>query len=581
MTLPDFMDAHRPVVRGRRHMVSAGHYLAANAAMAILEAGGNAVDAGAAGGLVLGVVQPELVNVAGVAPIMLYLKERDEIVTIAGLGGWPAKASVEFFMKECGGEIPQSILRTVVPGSPGAWIKAVRLYGTMSFADIAKSATDYARDGFVMYPLLTSKLTEREANYRRYASNAEIFLPGGGVPPVGDLFVQADLGRSLQYMVDEEAAALAKGGDRDAGLQAAHDAFYRGDIARTIVDYHERNGGLMTMADMAGFDAALEPPVSIDYHGIDVYACGPWSQGPVMLQTLEMLKRYNLAGLGHNSVDYIHLMTEAFKLAAADREKYYGDPNFNDVPIDGLLSSDYGDLRRALIDPDRAASGMPPPGDPANLAAIHPDYLEPAAADDGVYALDTSYLCVIDEAGNMFSSTPSDTSSDTEVIPGTGLCPSSRGSQFWLEEGHPSSVEAGKRGRLTPNPAIAMKAGEFAIPFGTPGGDVQCQAMMQTLLNITQFGMNPQTAVEEPRFASFSFPNSFYPHNYLPGRLQIEGRLADGERDTALRERGHDVEAWQSWDWRAGAMCVIRQDMERGILEAGADPRRACYAIGH
>ncbi len=580
MSLPSFMDAYRPVVRGTKHMVSAGHYLAANAAMKVLEAGGNAIDAGVAGGLTLGVVQSELVNVAGVAPIMLYIAETKEVITIAGLGGWPKLANLEFFQQECGGDIPESILRTVVPAAPAAWIKALNLYGSMGFADVAYAAITHARDGFVMYPLMAELIAGKEEKYRRFASNRKIYLPNDRPPEVGDLFVQSDLAGSLQFMADQEAAVLAKGGDRSAGLQAAHNAFYCGDIATTIVDYHLKQGGFLRHDDLAEFEAPLEPAAQVRTQGIDVYTCGPWTQGPMLLQTLQMLDHIELREMGHNSSDYIHVITEAYKLAAADRETYYGDPNFVDVPMEQLLAPAYADRRRDLIDMKTAVAGMPKPGDPINGRSYLEDYSTPEPLAEQDYPLDTSYLCVVDDEGNIFSATPSDTSYDTEVIPGTGLCPSSRGSQFWLESDHPSSVAPGKRGRLTPNPAIAIKPGEYAMPFGTPGGDVQCQAMLQTLLNITTFGMNPQQAVEAPRFASFSFPNSFMPHSYLPGRLQLEGRLVDGKLDHELTSRGHEVKSWRSWDWKAGAMCIIRQNLNSGILEAGADPRRGCYAIG-
>ncbi len=578
--LPDFMDAHRPVLRGARHMVSAGHYLAANAAMAVLEAGGNAIDAGVAGGLTLAVVQSELVNVAGVAPIMIYLAETDEVITIAGLGGWPAKASLEFFQSECGGTVPESLLRTVVPAAPAAWLRALGEHGSMSFAEIAGQAITYARDGFIMYPLMAALIRQKEAEYQRFASNRAIYLPGGRPPEVGELFVQTDLASSLQYMADQEAAARAGGADRLGGLQAARDAFYAGDIARTIVAYHEQNGGFLRMADLAQFEAKREPAYSASFNGTDVYACGPWTQGPMLLQALQILDGQDLAALGHNSADYIHLLVEAIKLAAADREHFYGDPDFVEVPMAALLSTDYAAKRRALIDPAEASPGMPAPGDPLSGGAIWPGYQAPEALAEKVYPLDTSYICVADGAGNLFSATPSDVTYDTEVIPGTGLAPSSRGSQGWVDAGHPASIAPGKRGRLTPNPALAIRPGDFAMPFGTPGGDVQCQAMLQTLVNLTQFGMNPQAAVEAPRFASFSFPGSFIPHAYLPGRLMLEGRLAAGGLDDALRALGHDVESWQSWDWKAGAICLIRRDLASGTLEAAADPRRACYAIG-
>jgi gamma-glutamyltranspeptidase/glutathione hydrolase len=291
----------------------------------------------------------------------------------------------------------------------------------------------------------------------------------------------------------------------------------------------------------------------------------------MLLQIMQLLRGRNIAAMGHNSAAHIHHVTEAVKLAVADRERWYGDPRFVDVPMDWLLSDDYAAQRRAMIDPRKAWPGMPPSGDP--------DAVQPEANLAALDALDTSYACVIDAKGNIFSATPSDTSSDGPVIPGLGFVPSSRGSQSRPDPDHPASIAPGKRPRLTPNPAIAIRPGEWAMPLGTPGADVQCQAMAQTLLNIDAFAMNPQQAVEAPRFASYSFPQSFAPHAYHPGLLKLEGRI-DGAVGAQLSAMGHKVEWWGNWEWMAGAMCAIRRDFETGLLESGADPRRACYALG-
>jgi len=264
----------------------------------------------------------------------------------------------------------------------------------------------------------------------------------------------------------------------------------------------------------------------------------------------------------HNTPTYIHHLCEALKLVFEDRERYYGDPRFVDVPLERLLSSDYAAARRALIDAARARE--------ENL---------PASANEPLIPRDTSYICVIDKDGNAFSATPSDVSYDTPVIPGTGFCPSSRGSQSWADPAHPSSVEPGKRPRLTPNPALAIRAGEFVMPFGTPGGDMQCQAMLQVLMNILVFDMNPQAAVEAPRFGTYSFPNSFAPHDVYPGRVNLEARIAQATK-AALTARGHDVWMWPEWSQLAGAVCVIYQDLERGTLAGGADPRLPAMAAG-
>ena len=558
---PAIMDGYRPLLRGRRHMAVAGHYLAAQAALQILEAGGNAVDAGVAGGLVLSVVHSEYVNFAGAAPIMIYLAESRRVETISGLGPWPAKASAELFQRAHGGEIPEGVLRTVVPAAPCAWISALQRHGTISFAEAAARAIEYAGEGFVMYPFMANIVAAHEADYARWPSNAEIYLPGGAPPRVSDVFVQRDLAASLGYMADEERAAAKKG--RVAGLEAARDAFYRGDIAEKILRYHRENGGLLGAEDLAEFRSAVEAPVRYPFLNTDIYACAAWCQGPVLAQTLSLLDADQLRSAGHNTVAYIHQFCEALKLAFEDRERHYGDPRFVDVPLEKLLSSEYAAARRALIDAGRARTEA-----------------APAATGEPPVPRDTSYICVVDKDGNAFSATPSDVSYDTPVIPGTGLCPSSRGSQSWADPAHASSVAPGKRLRLTPNPALAIRAGEFVMPFGTPGGDVQCQAMLQVLMNILLFDMNPQAAVEAPRFATYSFPNSFAPHDEFPGRLNLENRIAADTR-AQLTARGHDVRMWPDWSPLAGAVCLIYQDLKRGSLAGAADPRRPAMAAGN
>jgi gamma-glutamyltranspeptidase/glutathione hydrolase len=569
------IESLRPLLLGTRHMAVAGHYSAAHAAFAVLESGGNAVDAGVAAGIALGVLQSDLVNVAGVAPIMIYRAEKRDVLTISGLGTWPRTVTPDLFQKRHGGNIPEGILRTVIPAAPDAWITALENYGTMGFGDCARAAIRFASAGFPMYGLMSDMIAMHVADYARWASSAAVYLPSGRPPRRGEIFVQADLGRTLQYMADEEKAAAVKG--RAAGLKAARNAFYRGDIARTIVAYHGANGGLLTARDLDEFRVAIEPPVKARFARIDLYSCGPWSQGPVLPQMLGVLNGIDLKHMGHNSLDYAHVVTEAIKLAFADRERYYGDPRFVKVPIETLLSDAYAEKRRALIHSDRAWAEMPPYGEISGFASRSAPLptMDPAA----VGAHDTSYVCVVDKDGNAFSATPSDPSYDTPVIPGTGLCPSSRGSQSWADPEHASSVAPGKRPRLTPSPAIAILPDGSPMPLGTPGGDVQAQAILQVFLNMTVFDMNPQQAVEAPRFASYSFPDSFEPHSYSPGVLHVESRVPQSVRD-GLAARGHKIMDWPEFVWRAGAVCVLRSDRSRGVISAGADPRRPCYAVG-
>jgi len=558
-------------------MVVAGHYLASHAGFEILQTGGNAIDAGVSAGLALGVLQSDLVNVAGVAPIMIYHAESDKVVTISGLGAWPKRTDPKIFEENHSGSIPENILRTVIPAAPDAWITALELYGTRTFADVASAAIRFASEGFTMYPLMASLIEENLPSFQRWGSTADVYLPDGKPPEVGQLFVQPDLGKSLQYMADEERAAK---GDRKAGLDAARDAFYKGDIARAIVKYHKEHDGFLREDDLAEFRVRLEDPIVINFKGTHVYTCGPWCQGPALQQILKLLEDFDLASLGHNSPGYIHTLVEAIKLAFADRHFYYADPKFAQVPIESLLSRTYTEQRRQLIKPDKAWPGMPPAGDPHRLSAYGPS-LEGETVNDGTPApsLDTSYVCVTDQHGNIFSCTPSDVAKDSPIIPGTGLCPSSRGSQSWAIPKHPCSIEPGKRPRLTPNPALAIRKGEFAIPFGTPGGDIQIQAMLQCLLNLIEWKFDPQESVEAPRFGSYSFPDSFEPHAYHPGKLMIESRF-DDDMYSELNHLGHLTEFWPEWTWRAGAVCMIYSDLKTGIQIAGADPRRPTYAVG-
>ena len=334
------MPTHHARIIGTRHMVSSANYLAAQVGFEILEAGGNAIDAGVAGGIALGVLQCEYVHFAGVAPIMIHLAATGETVSISGLGPWPKLASAAWFREHQGGRILSNIKRTVVPAAPDAWITALERYGTMSFADVAAAAIRFGREGFGFQSISHEVMSEAADTIRRYPQNAAIYLPNGDVPQPGTRFFQTDLANSIQYMADEEAAAARKGG-RAAGLTAARDAFYRGDIAQKIVAYHKANDGWLREDDLSEFRVDVETPLSVRFGDTTVFGCRPWCQGPVLLQTLKILETIDLRSLGHNTPAYIHTLVEALKLAFADRHAYYGDPKFVDVPIDALLSDAY------------------------------------------------------------------------------------------------------------------------------------------------------------------------------------------------------------------------------------------------
>ena len=571
--------SYRPTIMGTREMVSSGHYLASLAAERVLAQGGNAVDAGVTAGLCLCVLQTDLVNFAGVAPIMVYLAQEERVVTLSGLGRWPQAASVAYFQEQCDSRIPLGVLRCVTPAGPDSWITALAEYGTMTLSEVMQDAITLAEQGFPMHPFMAANLCDAAGTYGQWASSADIFLPGGRPPEPGEVFVQRDLGRTMRRLC--AAADDARSQGRSAALQAARDAFYRGDLAREIDAFYQSQGGLLTYEDLAAFHVQIEEPVRLSFRQYDIYTCGPWCQGPVLAQVLSLLEGYDLEALGHNSPAYVHLLTEALKLVFADRERYYGDPEFVDVPMPAMLSQEYAAARRQLISSDKAQAGMPPAGEPwaCNGAAAPWDRTMLVQGAAAAEALDTTYVCVVDRHGNVFSATPSDGCLGAPITPGLGVTISTRGSQSWAVEGHASAIAPGKRPRLTPCPAMVFKHGKPFMPLGTPGGDVQCQAMLQVFLNVALFGMSPQAAIEAPRFATYSYPGSFEPHDYLPDEVRIERRLATQVGDE-LAKKGHKVVPWPDWSWRAGGVCAITIDPDSGVLAAGADPRRMSYAIG-
>lgn len=572
-TYNERLRSRRPTLYGRRHAVSSGHYLASAAGFSILEAGGNAIDAGCAAGIALAVLCADEVNFAGVAPIMIRTGA-GTTVTIDGLGYWPAAFPADLFMREYRGTIPDGLLQTVVPAAPDAWITALKDYGTMSFGDVAAEAIRFAREGFAVYEYLAEQIAANVDRYRMWPSNAAIYLPNGKPPAVGDRFVQDDLAATLQYMADEERVGLRR--SRAAGLEAARSAFYCGDIAQRIVSYHEEHGGYLTRQDLSTFRSRYEPPIHIRWHDLAVFTCGPWCQGPVVAQCLLMLQHAGLDGLTFNGSDYVHLLIEVFKAAFADREYRYGDPLFVDVGLEELMSVAHISARVESIDPRVATQLMPAPiGAAEDIASLVPP---PTSGNPDRSAADTSYVCVIDRWGNAFSATPSDGSSGSPVIPGTGIVPSARGTQSRPDPRHPSGVAPGKRPRLTPNPALAVRDDGSVFAFGCPGGDMQPQAMVQVFLNVFNFGMDVQEAIDAPRFSTWSFPNSFSPFSYLAGRVAIEDRFPEDVL-VELHRRGHDIQRWPEFTREAAAVEAIYMDKTTGFLRAGADPRQPAYAI--
>jgi gamma-glutamyltranspeptidase/glutathione hydrolase len=565
----------RPAVLGTKHMVSSSHYLASLAGLRMFPRGGNAVDAGVAAGIALNVVEPHLTSFGGVAPIMVQGPGMAEPETIDGLGRWPRSLDLAMYRSIHGDDMPLGMPRVVTPGAPDAWLTALARYGRLSLADVLAPAIELC-DGFPVFPRLAQSLAMWEERIREWPTTTAVFLPGGRPPRAGEVLVQRELGDLFRRLIAVERAHDTRG--RAAAIMAARDAFYLGEIAREMASFCEAEGGALTLDDLAKYRATIGPAVHSTYRGIDVYACGPWSQGPLVPMTLNILERSDVGSMGPGSVEFLHRYTEAMKLACADREGFFGDPDLVDVPMRGLLDKDYAAIRAGMIRDDRAWPEMPPAGDPWSFEGRSGPAGYRPSPRDGAGFPDTSYACAMDAEGWAFSATPSDPAAHAPLVPGLGIIVSSRGAQLWTTPGHPSAIAPGKRPRLTPNPALLVKDGRPYMPFGCPGEDAQCQAMVQVVCGIVDFGLDTQAAIEMPRAISHSFPWSFHPHRYAPGELRVEGRIPAAVRDR-LRELGHKVIDWPDWTAGAAGVCAVRR-LDGGTLEGGADPRRESYAVG-
>jgi gamma-glutamyltranspeptidase/glutathione hydrolase len=562
---------------GNTHAVSSGHYLATAAGYRILEQGGNATDAGVAAGICLNVVLPSATNIGGVAPMLIYSADQEKVSSISGLGRWPKSVTLEHFTDTRGGTIPPGVERMIVPAAADAWMTALVEHGTMSFEQVATPALEYARDGIAVGVKLADTMANFAEEAAQWPTRTLAYAREGKFPGLGERLQQPALARTFERLIEVEKKNTSLG--REQAIQAARDFFYKGEIAEEIVDFVKEGGGFLSMSDMADFSVGHEAPEIGTFNEYDVYTNGPWCQGPAFAETVQLLAGDDLKKMGHNTADYIHLVAEALKLSFSDRDAFYGDPDFIDVPMRGLLSADYTKARRLDIDPGRAWSAMPDAGDPWRFEGrSQPDdyAYEPPPPVYGDTEPDTSYASVVDRWGNMFSATPSDGAS--AVVPSLGFTPSTRGTQSWLDPRHPSVIAPWKRPRLTPNALLAFKDDKPHMVFGTPGGDAQLQATVQYFLNVAVFDMTPQQAVEAPRFLIWSFPDSFWPHVYTPGRMELEGRF-DAETGRELERRGHKVEWLPLYAGRANNVCGISLDHATGTLSAGADLRGEAYAI--
>lgn len=596
-------DTFRPVVRGKRGAVAAGQPLSAEAGLRLLQQGGNAVDAGCAAILAASVIEFSHFSFGGEVPIIIKTGAAAPVV-INGQGIAPRLATRQFFLdrakkgQEQGlvyrgapeyvsitaggskpGLIPSSgILPATVPGVLDAVVTALDRFGTKTLAEVMQPAIELA-DAFPIDELRVSYIEKTRPIFEKWPASAKIFLPNGRVPKPGEMFSQPDLARTLREIAEAERRASSRG--RHEALMAARDHFYKGSIARRISDFSESNGGLIRAGDFAAFHAKVEEPARVNYRGYEVYKTGFFAQGPVMLQMLNILEAYDVQAMHHNTADYIHTMTEVMKLAFADRDRYYGDPDFARVPAKELLSKEYAAARRTLIDKARASLDQRP-GDPYNNKPLmnvspQPGLTGRSSISEAERANDTTCVNVIDKDGNMFSATPSGAWLPAVVAGDTGVMLGQRMQSFLLEEGHPNALEPGKRPRITLSPTLVLKDGKPLLVLSTPGGDNQDQSLIQVLLNIIEFKMNVQEAVEAPRFQTLHLVSSFDDHRFNPGVLTLEERIGKSVIDD-LRARGHKIDLDSAWG-NPSAPTVIMFRTDSGVIEAGADPRRGRYAV--
>ncbi|MGO8060305.1 gamma-glutamyltransferase family protein [Rhizobium johnstonii] len=587
----------RPEILGTFGVVTSTHWIASAVGMSILEKGGNAFDAAVATGFVLQIVEPHLCGPGGDLPAVIYSKKKDKVEVICAQGPAPAGATIEHYTAEGLSLIPgDGLLATVIPGSFDGWMLMLRDYGSMSVRDVLEPAIYYAEHGHPMLPRVSATIKGLAAFFEKeWPTSYETWLPGGSAPEAHANFRNSVLAETWKRVIAE---AETKSG-REAQVEAARDAFYRGFVAEKIDDYLKtaevmdasgnRHKGILTANDMANWSATIEEPLTYDYHGWTIAKIGPWGQGPVFLQTLSILKGFDLAAMDPAGADFVHTVVEAMKLAFADREVYYGDPDFSEVPIAHLLSETYAAERRKLIGAN--ASFELRPGIVPGFEAQHDLTMKMLGADSKTGAVyeptmahlsekrgDTVHIDVIDRDGNMVSVTPSGGwLQSSPTVPGLGFCLNSRAQMFWLKSGLPTSLAPGKRPRTTLTPSLGLYEGRPTLAFGTPGGDQQEQWQLSFFLRYAHHKLNLQAAIDQPLFHTSHFPGSFYPRTREPGSLMAEANFGPDVLD-ALRRRGHKLTVADPWT--IGRLTAARRDAD-GLLRAAATPRlMQAYAIG-
>jgi gamma-glutamyltranspeptidase/glutathione hydrolase len=598
----------RPELTGDFGMVAGTHWLASATGMSVLERGGNAFDAAVAAGFVLQVAEPHLNGPGGEVPILLWSETEQRPFTVCGQGVAPAAATIERFTDLGLDIVPGTgLLAATVPGAFGAWMLMLERWGTWSLADVLEPAIAYAERGVPVLERITATISSVERLFiDDWPTSAATWLPHGHAPQPGSRLTNPALAATYRRLVSEAVKASST---REGQITAARDAWYRGFVAEEIARFSagkawrdssgEPHSGLLTGDDLAGWAASVEEPLTFDYHGHTVCKTGPWGQGPVFLQQLALLSGFDLTAMGHLSPDYVHTVIECAKLAFADREAWYGDPAFTDVPVDDLLSEAYNAQRRALVGGDASRELRPgaPGGRAPRLPRLpHPGTVstapgvsrtrgsagvgEPTVGRDGRVRGDTCHVDVVDRHGNMVSATPSGGwLQSSPTIPSLGFCLGTRAQMFWLQDGLPASLRPGARPRTTLSPSFALRDGRPWLAFGTPGGDQQDQWSLNFFLSVVHGGLGLQEAIDAPMFHSEHFPSSFFPRGSRPGVMHIEER-ADPALVAELRRRGHEVEVLDPWS--IGRLSAVARDTTPpGFLHAAANPRGAQgYAVG-
>lgn len=586
----------RPEIAGTFGVVASTHWLASQVGMAVLERGGNAFDAAVAAAFTLHVAEPHLNGPGGDAPLILHSARTNTQHVICGQGVSPRTATIAHFTDLGLDLIPATgLLPAVVPGAFDAWALMLRDWGTWELKDVLAYAIGYARGGVPIVPRISATIEGvRPLFEAEWPTSAAVFLPHWRVPAPNSLFARPTLADTLERVCRE-----AVGTNREARIDAARGAWYRGFVAEAVDRFFRstdvldvsgrRHRGLLSADDFAGWSATVEAPLAYDYHGHSVLKCGPWSQGPVFLQQLALLRGFDLGAMDPLGADFVHTVVECAKLAYADREAWYGDPDFGDVPLSTLLSDTYNAGRRRLVGAEASLELRPGEVDgrvnwvdhhAADRAAQVPNTVgagEPTVSRLGTVAADTCHIDVIDRHGNMVSATPSGGwLQSSPVIPELGFPMGSRGQMFWLRSGLPNSLEPGKRPRTTLSPSFALRDGKPWMAFGTPGGEQQDQWSPIMFLRMVHHNMNIQEAIDAPSFHTEHWPSSFWPRAARPGKLVLEGRYADAVLED-LQRRGHKAEKGE--DWSEGRLSGAR--VEGGQFRAGANPRgMQGYAVG-